>query len=389
MQRIIVDTNVLIDGLQVYDFEKIYIPSVVLDELDNLKRNKDFELAYKAKEAIKMLEGSDNIEVRWENLYSVPLEFSNDNKIISFAKDVFMFDKECVFLSNDYNVRLKAKHLGIPCESYNQDNNNKVYKGYKEVVLSDLELACFYEECKANKWDLIENEYLIIKNENIETVDVRRWTSKGFVELKTPNIKGIKSKNDLQLCAFDLMNSNIPIKILLGKPGSGKTFINLKSALYFLDKGKYQRIIYIRNPIGKGESIGFLPGTQLEKLEPFAQAIIDNLEMGEAQFKQMISQERLQFDCPYFLKGASKDASWFLVDEAEDLDVETLRLIGTRLAKDSVICFSGDLYQTEKKYKNNNGLTSFIEKFKGNPLVGIVKLDEDVRSEVSKLFGDL
>jgi PhoH-like ATPase len=78
-----------------------------------------------------------------------------------------------------------------------------------------------------------------------------------------------------------------------------------------------------------------------------------------------------------------------MIDEAEDLDIETLKLIGTRISKNSVICLSGDLMQTEKEYKNNNGLETFINKFKGNPLVGIIKLKDDCRSEVSKLFNEL
>jgi PhoH-like ATPase len=89
------------------------------------------------------------------------------------------------------------------------------------------------------------------------------------------------------------------------------------------------------------------------------------------------------------MKGASKESSWFLVDEAEDLDIETLKLVGTRLAKNSVICFSADLHQTEKKYRNNNGLMEFINKFKGNPLIGVLKLQDDVRSDVSRIFNEL
>ena len=393
MREVILDTNTLLNNIDLSQFDKVFLPITVLEELDSIKHKSEGELNYKARKAIRQIEESDNIEYRLDYSYSLPSWLDKsvpDNRILGFAKDVTTIYPGVVLISADLNVLTKARALGIPCEKFEDKSDFKgVYTGYKQVVLSDFEMASFYER-KANKWELVENQYLIIKAEDGETKDIYKWTNKGFTELKIPTIKGIKAKNDLQQCAFDLMNStNVPIKILLGRPGSGKSYINLRSALNYLDKGKFQRIVYVRNPIGKGEQIGYLPGNKQDKLEPFAQAIIDNLEMGEMQFKQLISQERLQFESPYFMKGASKESSWFLVDEAEDLDVDTLKLVGTRLAKESVVCFSGDLYQTEKKYKHNNGLIHFIDKYKGHPLVGIIKLEDDVRSEVSKLFGDL
>lgn len=185
------------------------------------------------------------------------------------------------------------------------------------------------------------------------------------------------------------MQSDTPIKILLGYAGSGKTLINLKFAIQAVQKGKVSRILYLREPVGKGSAIGFLKGTKDEKLAPFLCGVVDNLDRGEFELQEMISRGQMIVDCPYFMKGASKENTWFLVDEAEDLDVEMIKLIGTRLSQGSCICFSGDLYQTEQRYKNKNGLQAVIDKLKGNPLVGIVKLKNDVRSDVSALFNTL
>jgi PhoH-like ATPase len=383
---------------EIFDlYDKVYMCGWVLRELEKHKQSDNEEKKYLSRQATNNIEANKDKVIYFisECNYDLPSHLDKnimDNKIISNFKEIYDKDNSIKFLSNDTLFRHNCKSIGIPCEKFGiQDKNDlkNIYKGYKRVILNDFELASFYE-CQSNKWDMIENEYLIIQNENKETIDIRKWTSKGFIEIKPLNIKGIKPKNDLQICTFDLMNStNIPIRILLGRSGSGKTYINLKTALYFLDKGKFERIIYVRNPTGKGERLGYLPGSKQEKLDPYSQGIIDNLDMGEMQFKQLISQERLQCESPNFMKGASKESSWFLVDEAEDLDIDTLKLIGTRVAKDSNICFSGDLYQTEKQYKYNNGLIEFINKYKGHPLVGIIKLEEDVRSEVSKLFGDL
>lgn len=399
MQKCSSDTNCLMQySKDIFEqFDKVYITGYVLRELEKNKHSLNEEKKYLSRRACRDIEANRHKVVFYvsENKYNLPDDFDKDimdNKIISNIKELHNNDNEIIALSNDILFKFTCESIGVRCIKFgNQDDNDlkNIYKGYKRVVLNEFELASFYES-QENKWDCIENEYLIIQNEVNETIDIRKYTNKGFVELKTPNIKGIKAKNDLQLCALDLMNSpSTQIRILLGRAGAGKTYINLRSGLNFLEKGKFERIIYVRNPIGKGEQSGYLPGSKIEKLEPFAQGIIDNLDMGEIQFKQLMSQERLQFESPYFMKGASKESSWFLVDEAEDLDIETLKLVGTRVAKDSVICFSGDLYQTEKKYRYNNGLVAFINKYKGHPFVGIIKLEEDVRSEVSRLFGDL
>lgn len=386
MQNIVLDTNILMEKPQIIkellnDYN-IILSIVTIEELDNLKINQNAERAYKARQAIKEIESNlDNIKVDIDNDITL---LKNDNMILDCAKR-----NNALIGTLDLNMKIKAKAFEIKCVEF-KSRDEEEYKGYKIVQLSDEELAYWYEnEFKVNSYNLLCNEYLLIQNKDGDIVDKLRWTDKGFVRLKMLSIKGLKALNHLQQCAFDLMASDTPIKIILGHAGSGKTFINIRCALHYVDKGKFERILYIRNPIGKGEQIGYLPGSKFEKMESYLAGVVDNLEMGDLQFKQLVSQEKIIVESPYFMKGASKESTWFLVDEAEDLDIETLKLIGTRVAKGSVICFSGDLYQTEKKYKSNNGLQKFINEFKGNPLVGIIKLNEDVRSDVSKLFNQL
>lgn len=392
MKEVILDTNVLLNDIDLSAYDKVIIPITVTEELDKIKHNSEGERNYKARKAIRKLEESNNIEYCLEHDPSLPycLDMNSpDNRIIAIAKIVCKANENAILLSNDLNMICKAKALDIPCERYDRDvNKGELYKGYKIIGLSENELANWYEqEIKANMWDLEINEYILFKVNGV-VVDKYRWTKDGFVKLKIPNIKGVRPLNDLQQCAFDLVNSDVPVKILLGKVGSGKTLINVRSAIHLLDKGKFQHIMYLRNPVGKGKNIGFLPGNKLEKLYPFCSSIIDNLDGGEIQFQQLINQDKLSIECSYFIKGASKENTWFCLDEGEDLDVETLKLIGTRLAKNSVLCISADLDQTEKEYRSNNGLCEFIKKFKGNPLIGIITLEDDVRSEVSKLFGE-
>ena len=146
----------------------------------------------------------------------------------------------------------------------------------------------------------------------------------------------------------------------------------------------------VRNPVGSGEEVGILPGNKMEKIYDFFKPVIQHLDGGEFQAQQMVQREELIAEIPFYMKGLSLDHGYFvIVDEAEDLDLKTLKLIGTRIGKDSCIVFSGDYEQAESKYVRNNGLIKMVNTLKGNPLVGIVTLDTDVRSEASKVFAEL
>jgi predicted ribonuclease YlaK len=144
----ILDTNVLIDGIDLTQFDKVYIPIKVIEELDHLKINKNMDLAFKAKSAIKQLHNANNIEIRWNAQWALPSEFMDnpDNQIISFAKDCITFDKECTFLSNDYNVRLKSKYLDIPCMAHNDRIEENMYKGYKTISGGTSFINDFYDD---------------------------------------------------------------------------------------------------------------------------------------------------------------------------------------------------------------------------------------------------
>ena len=254
----ILDTNVLIDGIDLTKFNRVYIPILVIEELDNLKKNKNYELVYKAKQAIKQIEQADNIEIRWKPQFSLPLDLerTNDNFIISYAKDCIAFDDDCVFLSNDYNVRLKAKFLDIPCNPYNQDINDNLYVGYKEVVLTDYEQALFYGEGRFNKWELLNNQYAVIKNEDGEIIDKYRWTDeKGFIPLRTTVFKSIyfsdfKPKDIYQMMAMDSLY-NTDFTLLFGRAGSAKTTLALSYVMQQIQANKINKcvIIYSNAPL--------------------------------------------------------------------------------------------------------------------------------------------
>jgi PhoH-like ATPase len=395
MQNIIVDTNVLLDGIDLSKFARVYIPVTVIEELDSLKRRKDEDVWFKAKEAIKAINKADNVEIRWNNSFCLPSELSdsNDNKIISFAKDCVTFDKDCVFLSNDYNVQLKAKHLDIPCEEYNNNNVHKeIYKGYKEVILSEFELAAFYE-CMSNRFDMIENEYLIIKNQDNEIIDKLKWTKKGFKHLDYKTIDSkfvgkVKPRNVEQELYMDLLqDKETKIKVCTGFYGVGKDFLALANFLSQIEKNRFDKIIWIRNNIeAQGtKPVGYLPGTLTEKLSVFADIVCDFVG-DKVGFEMLMNQGKLELVHTGFLRGRDLRNSIIYCTEAQNMTKELVQLIISRVSDGSIIFFNGDIKQADSGiFRDNNGLYQMINKFKGNKNFGYVQLNKCERSEIAEM----
>lgn len=360
----VIDTNVLIEYPEIlFDETNVVLPIQVIEELDKLKRDK--YIGSKARRALNIiLETNTKIETLEDFECTLPLDFSiTDNKILLFA-----YLKQAELITNDVSLYVKAKNANIKTTLF----SHTIYKGYK--VVSHLEE---FENCTFN-----ENEYIICPTGEMV------YRKGKFENLILPPPTIIKGLNAYQRCALDLLYSNIPINIIIGKAGSGKTKLASEIAYYLtVEKNKYQHIVLIRNPIGSGEEIGFLPGKYNEKIQMFFD--IFKSAMNEEVYTHLIERGILKLEIPFYMKGKTYENSFIIVDEAEDLDLKTLKLIGTRVGKNSKIVIIGDINQTENKYLSNNGLINIIHKLKNNPLVGIIYLEEDVRSEASKLFAEL
>ena len=168
-----------------------------------------------------------------------------------------------------------------------------------------------------------------------------------------------------------------------------KTLLAIRSALYQTqEKGNYSSVLLVRNPTGSGEEVGFLPGDLEEKTADFFAPFIDNMKGGEQELESLKMQGIIDTQIPFYLKGRSIPNTFIVVDEAEDLTAKDFKLIGSRIAKESCVVFTGDFKQAETKYVHNNGLSKFIQYISQNPdpLVGVVILDDDVRSSASKYF---
>lgn len=394
--KYIIDTNLLMEaGERVFDkYQDITIPLTVLEELDKLKLSDNEHRSYKARNAIRLIQKYGS-RIHIENksgTFSLPISLqnnkSNDNEILALAKDLTVGSDEFCLVSMDISMIHKAKALDIPCEIFEDVSIQEDYTGYR--IIDEQTCGIISEELKSNinSLSLLENEYVIVKKSETSTSEFRYSNGK-LTRLKLPELKGLKPKNFAQRCALDLLiDTGIPIKIIVGKSGSGKTRLAVEAGLYHvLNQGNYGGILFLRNPLGSGEEIGFLSGDKSEKIGDFFRCVQQYIDPTVCKGKDI--KNYIEEDIPFYIKGLSYGSKYILTDEAEDMDIKLLRLIGTRIESDSCVVFCGDWKQAEDKFYKRNGLLQLIDKLKGNPLVGIVVLDEDVRSEASKVFADL
>lgn len=415
-EKYLIDTNVLMETPSVIDSldGEVIVLGSVLEELDKLKV-KPGNTGAKARGAVRYLrEYKEKItieldETLCEDFPSYLDKSKVDNILVGVAKRL-----NAVLVSGDFIVLYKAEKL-FDLEVIDSFNRMGLYTGVRKIYIDkeDETTSKLYirhiTRPDSNVFNLNPNEYLIIYDMNkVKSVDretgeieykkvdkIKRWdaVNKKLVNLIDVPKSVIRPRNDLQACAIDLaFNKEIPIKIIAGTFGSGKTFTGVRAGEYFVkETGDCAKLMCVRNPIGDTSSadIGFLPGTKEEKTEDFFKAIGTSLKCGMQGLENMVKLGQIGFEIPYYMKGMTISDSYIVVDEAEDLSLKTLKLIGTRIGDRSSICFCGDYKQAESRYIGDNGLVKMINELKSNKLVGNVVLEDDVRSEASKVFADL
>ena len=399
------DTNILLSNL---DFVKqngeFVISKTTIAELENIKTSsqKDEAVKFQARQTVKWLHENRNLWTTVNNTMSQKeidyyLSFwqlpENDGKII-IDVDYYVSNenKDAVFITNDLLCSLYAEQIGLPVLVL-KDAETDIYNGYYEVVLDNASYIDIFNKYDNNEnpYNLIENQYLIIHCDGKTTEYAYR--NNQLKPLKLP--KGIKGLNSKQRCVLDLLeNENIPIKVICGVYGTGKTYLSINVAVNKVNnsnKSSFSKIFLVRQPYGEGEEIGFLKGTKDDKIRDFFNPILDNIEGGEFTMRMMMENGQLEADVPFYMKGRSLSSTMVLVDEAEDLTLKQIKLLGSRIANNSNIIFIGDWKQAAGKYEWNCGLVQFINYVKQNPnpLVGVMVMDEDVRSDASKYFAEI
>lgn len=262
------------------------------------------------------------------------------------------------------------------------------YQGYKIKPLSE---DIYKKEYDAS--ELKENEYLIIEDEEGNAVDYFRKESGVLVPVRYPVIESnfagqIKPRNPQQYCAIDLLkNNNIPIKLLTGCFGSGKSMLCIDAALEQLQKGNFEKIIFVRNNIQVKDTdqLGALPGSEDQKMLPYLMPFADHCG-GIDGIKTLIEQEKLEVIPLGFLRGRSIRNSILYSMESENLLKEHIQLIMGRIDEGSQLWMDGDIKQRDRaSFERSKGLEVMVERLAGHRLFGYINLIKSERSEVAAL----
>ena len=447
----VLDTNILLhDPHAFFNFQEhdVLIPMTVLEELDHIKdRHKD--VSRDARVAIRSLENTLQDVEPEQMIEGVPLnrgelkdssvtghliilndhhiatELSglpggeNDNRIINAALHL---QKErpkviVVLVTKDINMRLKAKGAGLKhVEDYTTDqlidDISFLTKGYEKVKGEFWQQVSSVESNKDGR-DTIHtietgsfqntfiNEYLLDEesdfaarvlqkdSEHIQLLDLGRQ------RIMSRKAWGISPKNVYQAMALNaLMDPSIELVILTGPAGCGKTLLALASALEMvIEQGIYDKVLVTRNTPEIAESIGFLPGTEEEKMAPWLAAITDSLEVlhkndenPSSSLNYIMEKANIQFKSVNFMRGRSIQNAIVLLDECQNLTASQLKTIITRCGEGTKLVCSGNLAQIDSNYLSavTSGLTYIVERFKNFEGSATVNLDGVVRSRLAQ-----
>ncbi len=395
------DTNALLKLQEDVFDENFIISSITLEELEKIKTsgNKSEEVKFKARNIVRLLKAYENsyevvcYDVEVEKLINnVFLEVTPDTKICACAKYYSENIGNIIFVTDDICCKFFAEHIfGLSTDTVHEENSKGLYLGYKEVEMTEEEMANFFQYPTVNYYDLMVNEYLIIKG--LEKDNVYKWTGEKHEVVpvrtfKSKFFKSTKPKNAYQVCAMDSICSNM-ITMLFGRSASGKTLLPITYAEQMLETGKYNNItfIYSYDSLKGAKELGFEKGDHITKLLNYGAIgnILSTKYGRELEIEDRLEKEQMNIIPTANIRGMSLKDSIVIVTEAQNLDPYTLKTIIQRCEDNCKLIIEGDVLEQTDTNHLVSGMQRFSDVFSGNENVGIVKLKGNFRSKLGEL----
>lgn len=438
-KNFVLDTNVILHDYKcIENFQEndIYLPIVVLEELDKFKKGSD-QINYNAREFVRELDtltsndlflkgaslgpGKGTLHVvtgdkYQEKIYQSFPAKTADHRILSCTLSVAESEKDrkvkTILVTKDVNLRMKARSLGIEVEDYITDKviNVDIFKRAQDIyenIDPDLidKMYASPDGIDADLFDikskLEPNECFILKSvRNSVLARYNPFTNK-FKKVEKASNYGIQPRNAEQSFAFEVLNDpDVKLIGLTGKAGTGKTLLALASALK--QANVYKQILLARPIVAlANKDLGFLPGDEKQKVAPYMQPLFDNLNVIKGQFAPGGSDARkiddlqkngqLVIEALAFIRGRSLSETFCIIDEAQNLTPHEIKTIITRAGEGTKMVFTGDIQQIDSPYLDaqSNGLAYMVDKMKGQELFAHINLIKGERSQLSELASDL
>jgi PhoH-like ATPase len=456
----VLDTNVLLHDPQAltrFEENQVVIPIEVVEEIDRFKRDPS-EKGRNARQVSRLLDElrekgnlAEGVPIdgdqggtlrvvfcRAETLSQLPPELKSgngDNNILAVALEqrlqqgVISGSEPVVLVTKDTNLRIKADAVGLIAQDYTTDKVDlaDLYPGFCELWLSADQM----DRVKADGGLPLEvlpagsvGPAGLQANEGVTLVDQAQPShtllarcnaaADALVPLQRVNklrLGRVQARNREQTFALDLLlDPAVPLVTLVGKAGTGKTLLALAAGLHQVaDERLYDRLLVTRPVISLGKEMGFLPGDLEEKMAPWMQPIVDNLEFllggdehnsgpgrggnraPRSNWADLKGMGLLEVEAISYIRGRSIPRQFMVVDEAQNLTPHEVKTIVTRVGEGTKIVFTGDPYQIDNPYVDaeSNGLTWLVERFKGQALAGHVTLSRGERSALAELAANL
>lgn len=444
-KNFVLDTNIIVHDancLNKFEENNIYIPYPVIEELDGLKGIAG-EVGFSAREAARklidlrnqgdLLKGVETAGGGRLYLYmadSIDTDMSiylpkgwkkdkPDNLILLATKKLSEKKKNVILVTNDTNMTLKADILGIPVQEYKNDRiaeGTSLYTGRSTRHISDLNFKKFMEDKKIGI-DALEDDNmpLPIVNEFITLLSwegssyLAKYDGQNIVQLghqkETPY--DLKTRNSGQIFLQEALLSHYdqhPLTICVGPAGTAKTLFSVGCGLHqVMTESIYKSVLVCRSNVMMDEEIGFLPGSEQDKISPLLRGVYDNLEVlignpedTKEEVRDKISElfERgyIQAQAVSYLRGRTIRDTFIIIDEAQNCTPNQILSIITRAGENSKIVLIGDPNQVDNARldRRNNGLVYALEKMKDDELCQIMTFDESecTRSKLAKVASD-
>lgn len=400
------DTNALLTLQDKVLESPFYVSSTSLQELESIKTSsrKDDNVKFEARKILHVLdENIDKYSVIMTDktvlqvIESKGLENTPDNQICACASIVAL-TKNITFVTDDLACKMIAKHIfGLETEGVKKDID--LYKGYREVSLSDEDMAYFYEHIRENIYNLQENEYLVLRNSDDNVVDLMVWKNDEYNNVKFPNIKSnyfgtVKPLNGdiYQQMALNSFSCN-QLTMIKGPAGTGKSFLAIGYLMWLLEKRKIDKIVIFCNTVATANSakLGYYPGTKDEKLLDSSIGNMLSAKLGDVfGLEEMITKGRIQLLPMSDVRGFDTSGmnAGIYITEAQNMDISLMKLALQRIGEDSVCIIDGD-YNAQvdlNQYAGkNNGMKRMSKIFRGQNFYGEVELKNIHRSKIAQV----
>jgi PhoH-like ATPase len=431
----VLDTSTLIyDPLAYKHFphSDVVVPIAVLNELDKVKKAPG-DAGKNARVAIRLLDDISNrgdismgilldddimlrVDATWLDLSDHAYRglgdpTYGDTQILACAQSIWHAHPthDVTLVSNDINLRVKAKSRGIESESHEGEKYSlsDLYAGVQVITHEDAGVALQQDgkiDPRCFGIQLAPHECVLFQADNGDGISMGRKVAPDCVKLVRKQYPwNIASRNKEQTFAIDLISDpNIDLITLIGRAGTGKSLIVLATALdLVLGKKQYDKFIIYRPIQPVGNDIGYLPGTMEEKLAPWFTAIMDNFEMlftpkgGSSDWRRELEmyqkKGKIEMEAITYIRGRSIPNSIILVDECQNLSKEDVKTILTRAGEGTKIILTGDIEQIDNSVLDatSNGLTHVIEKFKDSDLAGHITFTQGERSKLASKAAEI